>query len=261
MATSASAPLCRRNSGEENGHRSHEENAEADGERSETIRAAEAELRQQAAKLLAMQREQAESKHQLQREKAETKSLRSQIESLNDQISELRAWQGSPASFEGAVAAAIQIAKQADTSQATEIVRLREEINDLRGVSNDAAASSASALAAAEARVEGPKAARDRLTAENKSLELALRGSQAELERTKKDLFAERVRSKRSMRELEASRAQVRQRQLGGSARELIPSAPLWHVHERSLSLPLTHRLRLLCPPSLATVPHWRLHS
>ena len=126
------------------------------------------------------------------------KQLRSQVEMLSVQLEELRAWQGSPSAFESDVAAAIQLAKAADRSRDDELRRLRVQVE---------------AIEAKEARQQGPggpKAELKKLQLAHRQLGDELRGVQQDLDRTRKDLFNERVSAKRAARDLEISNAQLR---------------------------------------------------
>lgn len=175
-----------------------------------SLRASEALLtnklatREEELAKLTKQAEQAQM--MLRKEQSEKQGLQTKVRALEDQINELRNWQQSPTDFENDVATAIQHAKEADRSQVEELERLRREVEELRGESSELAIS----VSTAEARLEGPKAERARLQAENTKLEEQLKKTAAELDRFKKDLFAERVHSKRSLRELEGTRAQLK---------------------------------------------------
>ena len=169
-----------------------------------SLRASEAFLmnklaaREQEHCKLTRQSEQA--RLQLQKEQTEVAGLRAKVMALEAQVHELRAWQGSPGSFESDVAAAIQHAKAADTRRDEELLQLRRQMETLRGDSSYAAVNPKIVV----------KSEKLRYVAEITKLGTQLKSATGELERCRKDLFSERVRSKRAVREHDDARAQLK---------------------------------------------------
>jgi hypothetical protein len=130
----------------------------------------------------------------LQQEQETSQALRLELKSLKSRVTELNSWAANPDVFMSDVAAAIQLARDAHDN---EVRALRGEVKVLR-TSHEATSTSES---------EGE---RKRLQAEVTRLEALLKMSQSDLDKSKKELFAERVRAKRSARDHEQSRAQLR---------------------------------------------------
>ena len=142
------------------------------------------------------------SQTRLRHEQADSKLLRSKMKTLERQLAELQSWQGNSQTFECDVAAAIQLASRASDNRDDEMTRLRDENTELRN-----------ALDANGGPSAGKPCSRDdarKLMEQVSQLETQLRACQQESERSKKELFDERVKTKRSTRDLDAMRMQLR---------------------------------------------------
>ena len=137
----------------------------------------------------------------LRREQAATKQLRCELKQHKEQLDKLRVWQGSPAAFEADVAAAIQHAKEAEDHRDDEILRLREEVDDLRSLYETPV------LQAAGLRSDGSLDGTAKKTVPK--LEEQLRRTAHELQRSQKELIAERVKSRRALHDLDITRASL----------------------------------------------------
>lgn len=138
--------------------------------------------------LLELRDELTQTQLALRREQSDCKQLRSQKATLERQLAELQQWQGNNNAFENDVAAAIQLAQRADDSRTDEIARLQDEIEELRKLYEGESDESG-------IKGENPAQERKRLQEQAARGELQLRAATLELDRAKKDLFAERVRA------------------------------------------------------------------
>jgi regulator of replication initiation timing len=148
--------------------------------------------------------------------RAEVEQLRSNESRLQEEnlrlksrLSELRQWQDDEGSFEGAVAEAIQIARDADESEAHEIERLRSELDALRGREvwhGEAAGADAEAWAA---HAEAWAVERRKLLLEISRLTAKLGAARVSASHTSKDQQSERLRARQTGRELEQSKVSL----------------------------------------------------